>query len=276
MSQSIAIFGKASVGKTFAAAHLGMAMGYAGDKTLVVGCDQKRDVSRALSREVRPSLMEALETVNYNYDLLDLNEVTASAGADVDVMELGPSQLVVGHYGDVLEEAFHLFDQREIYQRYSRVIFDVNDERFDAVFAPLMRRVQGAIAVCDDTTESLFVLNRLLRAVLIGGSEFGLSLRLVGVVHNRSVNPAAFERYVERTRAFPLITINEIPELARLRTAQRTLFAADSLPPHLDRIVVGFLKIAEMMRGQPFNLVPMMPLEDEEIWQLAPGIKSLN
>ena len=77
MSKSTAILGKAGVGKTFLAAHLGMAFGYLGDKTLVVGCDQKRDTMRALSGEVRPSLMETLEASNFAYD-----QVALPAGAD--------------------------------------------------------------------------------------------------------------------------------------------------------------------------------------------------
>jgi hypothetical protein len=31
-----------------------------------------------------------------------------------------------------------------------------------------------------------------------------------------------------------------------------------------------------MMRGQTINIVPMMPLEDEEIWRLAPSPAAPN
>ena len=269
MSQTIAVFGKASTGKTLVAAHLGMALGYTGEKTLVVGCDQKRDTSRAMAAQSRPSLMEGLEAAGFQYEKVDLAALTVQAAPSVDVVELGPSQLISGHYGDVLTEAFHLFDEQDLFRRYARIVFDVNDERLDAAFSPLLRRVQGAIAVCDDSLESLFVLNRMLRAMLIGAAEYQLALRLAGVVHNRSSRASLFERYAQRSRAFPLLSIAESAELARLRTERRTLFAIKSPPPHLERIVTGFLKIAEMMRGQSLNIVPVMPLEDEEIWRLA-------
>jgi nitrogenase subunit NifH len=272
MTTTMAILGKASVGKTFLAAHLGMAFGYLGEKTLVVGCDQKRDVSRALARETRPSLVEGLELVGYDYEALNLADLTTPVTENVDVLEMGPSQLLVGHYGSVLDEAFHVFDSRDVLAGYSRVLFDVTDERFDASFAPLLRRVEGAIGVTDDSPESLFVLNRLIRAVLIGSAEHGLSLKLVGVVHNRSINPRAFERYVERSHAFPMLTIPEATELAHLRQFHRTLFSLESLPPKLEPIVDGLIKIAELLRGRPFNLYPMLPLEDEEIWGLAPPV----
>ena len=155
-------------------------------------------------------------------------------------------------------------------------LFDVTDERFDAAFAPLFRRVEGAVAVTDDTPESLFVLNRLLRAVLIGGAEYGLPMHIVGVVLNRSVNPLAFERYVERTRIFPILTIPESAELAALRQFHRTLFSLQSPPPHLERVTDGLLKTAELLRGEPLNLYPVMPLEDDEIWRLPPPASLTN
>lgn len=269
MSQTIAVFGKASTGKTLVAAHLGMALGHTGEKTLVVGSDQKRDTVRAMASKSKPTLMEGLEAAGFQYGQLDLSEIAVPAGGDVDVIELGPSQLITGHYGDVLTEALHFFDEQDLFRRYARIVFDVNDERLDAASAPLLRRVQGAIAVCDDTLESIFVLNRMVRAMLIGAGEYQLPLRLAGAVHNRAVHPAAFERYVRRSKVFPLLSIAESPELARLRNTGQTLFSTEAQPPHLERIVTGFLKIAEMMRGQALNIVPMMPLEDEEIWQLA-------
>ena len=276
MSQTIVVLGRASTGKTLVAAHLGMALGHTGDKTLVVGCDQKRDTSRALASGTSPSLMEGLEAAGFHYNRLDLEEFTVQASENVDVVELGPSPLITDHYGDVLTEALHLFDEQDLFRRYTRIVFDLNDERLDAACTPLLRRVQDAVAVCDDTLESLFVLNRMLRGLLIGAAEYQLPLRLAGVVHNRTNDAAAFERYVRQAKVFPLLSIPESAELARLRPARRTLFAMKSPPPHLERIATGFLKIAELMRGQHLNILPMMPLEDEEIWRLTPSPPAPN
>lgn len=276
MTTTTAILGKASTGKTFLTAHLGMALGYLGEKTLLVGCDQKRDLARALSSETRPSLMEGLEMTGFDYERLDVAEMIVSVTDNVDVLELGPSQLVVGHYGSVLDDAFQIFEGHDVFAAYSRVLFDVTDERFDAPFAPLMRRVQTAIAVSDDSAESLFVLNRLIRMALIGSAEFDLPLKLIGVVNNRSINPIAYERFMERTKAFPLLSIPETTELAHLRQFHRTLFSPELLeaarPQKLEPIVDGFLKIAELLRGRPFTLYPMLPLEDEEVWELSPPV----
>ncbi len=272
MTSTTAILGKASTGKTFLAAHLGMALGYLGEKTLLVGCDQKRDLGRALSAEPRPSLMEGLEQVGFDGPRLELAQVTWQVTDNVDVVELGPSQLMVGDYGTVLKEAFRVFDSQDFFGSYTRVLFDVTDERFDASFAPLFRRVETAVALTDDSAESLFVLNRLIRMALIGSGEFGLALKLLGVVNNRSVNPVAYERFMERTHAFPLLSIPEMSEIAVMRQAHRTLFSAatTAIPAKLEPVADGILKIAELLRGRPFNLYPMLPLEDEEVWRLAP------
>jgi nitrogenase subunit NifH len=267
-----AILGKGGVGKTFVAAHVAAALGYMGEKTLLVGCDQKCDTRRALTREERPALIHALERVGYAYDELALGELIAPASEYVDAIELGPSALLVGHYGTVLDEAFHTFDQHGLWERYRHVIFDVTDERFDASYAPLFRRVAGVIAVTNESAESLFVLNRLLRAVLIGADEQHMRVKVLGVVNNRSINPLPFQRYTQRTRVFPLLTIPERVELAALRHFHRTLLTLQPEPPDFKAVIDGFIRIADLLRVDPFVLYPLSPLPDEEIWKLEPAI----
>jgi nitrogenase subunit NifH len=270
--KSTAVLGKGGAGKTFVAAHLAMAFGYLGVKTLLVGCDQKQDTVRAVSTERRGSLMEWLESREFDYGRVRPSEVLVSAGEYVDVLELGPSQLLIGHYAAVLDEAFHYFTVHELPSRYGHIIFDVTDERWDAVLVPLFRRVQAAVAVTRESPESLFVINRLLRAVQIGAVEFHHPMSLLGLVNNASHDPLPFERYIARTRAFPLLTISELPELAALRPYHRTLFALKGRGEPLERLVRGFVKVADLLRGDPLNLYTVGSLEDEEIWKLPPPV----
>lgn len=272
MSRTVAILGKGGVGKTFVAAHLAMAMSYLGQRTLLVGCDQKQDTVRAVSAEQAPSLMQALELAGWDYEAVPPEQVLVRASDYVDVVEMGPSALLVGDYGSVLEEAFHLFGVHRLLQRYDLVLFDVGEERFDAAYAPLFRRVEAAVAVTDDSPEAMFVVNRLMRAVLIGAYEHGHPLRLLGAVCNRSLNPLAFQRFTERTRCFPLLTIPESAELGHLRPFHRTVFGLERRSESLEAVLDGFVKVSEILRGRPFNLQPVMPLEDEEVWELAPPV----
>ncbi len=269
MSKSTVILGKGGVGKTFVAAHVAMALGYLGEKTLVVGCDQKQDTVRALSPAAGPSLMEALESAGYDHERVDLAALTTTVSPYVDSIELGPSQLLVGQYAGVLDEANHFFRAHNVLSPYSHVVYDLSEERFDATCVALFRRAECALAVTDDTPESLFVLNRLLRAVLIGSYEFKFPLRVIGAINNRSLDPLPFDRYTERTRCFPLLRIPESADLAHLRPFHRTLFALNTLAEPFAQVLDGFIKIAELLRGEPFNLNPMVPLENEEIWKLA-------
>jgi nitrogenase subunit NifH len=267
-----AILGKGGVGKTFVAAHIAAALGYMGEKTLLVGCDQKRDTTRALSRSERPALIHALESVGFAYDELALGELIVPVSEYIDAIELGPAPLLVGHYGTVLDECFHTFDLHRLWEGYRHVIFDVTDERFDANYAPLFRRCTGAIAVTNESAESLFVLNRLLRAILIGADEHRMRIKVLGVINNRSLNPLPFQRYTERTRVFPLLTIPDRPELAALRHFHRTLLALQPEPPEFKATIDGFIRIADLLRVDPFVLYPLSPLPDEEIWKLEPAM----
>ena len=271
-ANTTAVLGKGGAGKTFVAAHLAMAFSYLGVKTLLIGCDQKQDTVRAVSAERRGSLLDWLESREFDHKRLQPADFLVPVSKHVDAMELGPSQLLIGQYADVLDETFHYFKEQNLLERYQHVIFDVTDERWDATLAPLFRRANVAVAVTRETPESLFVVNRLLRAAQIGAVEFHHPMALLGLVNNASHDPLAFDRYIERTRAFPLLTVPDLPQLAALRPFHRTLFALQERPEPLERLMLGFVKIAELLRGDTLNLYAVGSLEDEEIWKLAPAV----
>ena len=204
MTTATAILGKGGVGKTLVAAHLAMAFSYLGVRTLLVGCDQKRDTHRALGVPGRPCLMEAFERAGGNAEEVDPSLLLAPASKYVDVLELGPSQLLVGDYAAVYETSFRVFQNHALLAGYDQVLFDVTDERFDAPNLPLFRTLNFVVGVTDDQPESLFVLNRMLRGMLIGWNEFKMPVRVLGAVYNRAAGAGVFQRYVERTRAVPL------------------------------------------------------------------------
>lgn len=276
MSKSTVILGKAGTGKTFVAAHLAMSLGYLGEKTLLVGCDQKQDTVRALSGEHRASLMEAIERADFETEQVDVSKITVSISDYVDVLELGPSQLIVGHYGSVFESALQLFRAQQVLERYDQLVFDVSEERFDSAFAPLFRWVDSAIAVSDDSAESLFVLNRLLRASLIGYAEYQYPMRVLGAINNRSLGQTAFSNYVEKTQCFALMTVPQESAFANLRQCHKSLFALEKPSREQDQAITDFINVANLMRANPLNLVPVSPLPDEEIWRLESPVSIAN
>jgi nitrogenase subunit NifH len=268
MSKSTAIVGKSGTGKTFVAAHVAKALTHLGARTLLVGCDQKRDTHRAVSAEARPSLMEALELAGYDYEAVDLAQSTVSTRDGLDALELGPSQLIVGHYGAVLDDALHLFALHGIPERYDHIVWDISDDRFDSAFAPLFRWVDAAIAVTDEAVGSLFVLNRMLRAMLIGYSEYQFTARILGVIHNRSVDRRPFDKYVSQTHLFPLLSVPADAALARMHLLHATLFDLHKPSEEQVRLRSDFVKVAELLLGNPFTVNPPVPLPDEDIWRL--------
>ena len=268
----MAVLGKGGAGKTFVAAHLAMAFDYLGAKTLLVGCDQKQDTVRAVSAERRGSLMEWLEMREFDHARVPPAEPIVPVTPYLDALELGASQLFVGNYASVLDEAFQYFKTHGLLERYQHVLFDVTDERWDSALVPLFRRVHAAVGVTRETPESLFVINRLLRAAQIGAVEFHHPMILLGLINNASREPLAFERYIERTRTFPLLTVPDLQELAALRPHHRTLFAVKARSRPLEGLHTGFIKIAELLRGDPISLYTVTSLEDEEIWKLAPAV----
>ncbi len=269
MTTATAILGKGGAGKTLVASHLAMAFGYFGVRTLLVGCDQKRDTSRALGLQRRPCLMEAIERADGDPAGIDAASLIGSVSRYVDVVELGPSELLVGDYARVYETAFRVFELNHLLSAYDQVLYDVTDERFDAPNLPLFKALNYVVGVTDDQAESLFVLNRMLRGMLIGWDEYGLPVRVLGVAENRAQGADLFRRYIERSRAVPLLRLPASVDLADLRTQGTTLFGKAKLPRELDLLIDGFLKTVEMLQGNVFNLLPVLPLSDEEIWSFS-------
>ncbi len=103
-----------------------------------------------------------------------------------------------------------------------------------------------------------------------------MPVKLLGVINNRNLDPAPFQRFAERTRAFPLLSIPERAELGHLQHFHRTLLTLEREPPDFKTVVDGFIRIADILRVDPFVLYPLSPLPDEEIWKLAPPVALPN
>ena len=271
MIRSTAIFGKGGTGKTFVTAHVAASLEYSGVRTLVVGCDPKQDTRRALTADWAPSLSEAAQDTHGGAGAVQAKAVITPVSEYVDVMEMGGPPLLLGLQGAHFEEAWAFFEAQELWERYQHILFDVNEERFDRACLPLLRQVEAVIGVANDGPESLFVVNRMARAVLLGNYEGETKARLLGMVLNRSTDPSVFDAYMQQTKFLPLGTTPEDPELGRLRDFHRTLFSLQPEPPQYKTVVEDYLRIGDYLQGAPFLLLPVCPLPDEDLWKLAPA-----
>ena len=272
MSMNFALIGKGGVGKTFVAAHLSLAMAESGLRTLLVGCDQKHDTHRMLTRQPMSSLMDELRVRGFVHDELPLEAVAVFHSEHLHVMELGASPLLSGSYSTVLDEAFQTFDALDLWNRYDCIVFDVTEERFDGSHMALFRRVERGLLIMDESPESMFITNRMMRAALIGAHEFKTRLKLIGLVNNRSTHPQRFEQFAETTRLFPLLSIPQHPWLATLKPRQENLFTAQNLPPDAKAVREGFVTLSNLVRGVNPSILPLNPLFDEDMWRLAAGM----
>ena len=269
MSMNFAIMGKGGVGKTFVAAHLALALAETGLRTLLVGCDQKQDTRRQVTPEPMSCLMDELRVRGFVHDELPLEAVAAEVTEYLHVMELGASPLLSGTYATVLDEAFQTFDALDLWDHYDCILFDVTEERFDGSHTALFRRVERGLLVMDETPESMFITNRMIRASLIGAHELKSRLKLVGLINNRSTHPERFRSFAEATRLFPLLSIPEQPWLAGLKPRHEHLFMQAGLPPEAKAVRDGFITLSSLVRGVNPSILPLNPLFDEDVWRLA-------
>ncbi|MDH4247461.1 MAG: hypothetical protein OEW39_06570 [Deltaproteobacteria bacterium] len=269
MSMNFAIMGKGGTGKTFIAAHLATALAQTGLRTLLVGCDQKQDARRHLTREPISCLMDELRVRNFVHDELPLEAVVVAVTDHLHVMELGASPLLAGSYANVLEEAFQTFDALDLWKTYECILFDITEERFDGSHTSVFRRVERGLVVMDESAESMFITNRLMRAALIGGHELKTRLKLIGLINNRSSHPERFLHFAETTRLFPLLTIPVLPGVSALKSRHETLFTVETRSPQAEVVRQGFVTLSNLVRGVNPSIFPLNTLFDEDVWRLA-------
>ena len=268
MMHSCAIVGKSGSGRTFVATHVAAALAYMGVRTLLVGCDTKPDAARAFSSAPAPSLLQAFQEAG-GPPPGGLNTVVATITPYLDVMETGPTPLGQGNHGQLLQEVLDFLDGHDARERYQHIVFDLNEERFDSAWMPVLKAVSAVIGVTTEDPGALFVLNRMARGVLLANYEGDAPARLLGVINNRSLGTGLFRAYVERTRFFPLVEIPEHSALGALRATRQTLFSFDPEPREFKAVVDGLVQIGDAIRTGSYAMQPAGPLEDDVIWQLG-------
>lgn len=199
--RQIAIYGKGGIGKSTVASNLSQALAEKGRRVMQVGCDPKRDSTRALTGgRLIPTVLETFrERLRRGQDehSITLDEIVYSGAGGVKCVEAGGPEPGIGCAGRGVLTAIQILRDLQAVETFELdvVIYDVLGDVVCGGFAQPIRAgfARNIYLVCSGEFMSLYAANNIAKAVARLGQQGGSAL--AGVICNSRGKPD-FERAV--------------------------------------------------------------------------------
>jgi light-independent protochlorophyllide reductase subunit L len=223
-----AIYGKGGIGKSTVSSNLSVAFSMLGKRVLQIGCDPKHDSTFTLTKTLIPTVIDALEAVEFHAEELRSEDFVFEGFNGVLCVESGGPPAGTGCGGYVTGQTVKLLKEHHLLEDTDVVIFDVlGDVVCGGFAAPLQHAHRGLIVSANDF-DSIFAMNRIVTAIHAKSKNY--QVRLGGVIANRS---KATEQIDGFNREVGLTRLAHIPDLDAIRVSRlkkMTLFEMDETP----------------------------------------------
>lgn len=229
MPRSIAIYGKAGIGKSITSSHLSASLARMGEKVMQVGCDPKRDSVALLCHGIMPTILERFKMVDAEteepIDMTEeiLSEVMFTGYNDVLCCESGGPRPGIGCAGRGVLVAIQLLEEFSILERYG-ITFAIYDVLGDVVcggFAQPMRAGHAKeiyVITCGESL-TLYITNEILKAVSRIASE-GVEVGIAGLINNQRNVPRELEVVEAFANKVGVPVIEHIPRSLKVQEAE--------------------------------------------------------
>ncbi len=187
--KTIAIYGKAGIGKSTTSCNLSAAAAQLGEKVMQVGCDPKRDSIAMLCGGMKPTIlheMQRKDLMNITEEMV--NDVVHTGFNNVLCVESGGPKPGTGCAGRGVNLALTMLDRYKVFDRHD-VTFILLDDLGDTVcggFAQPMRAGYARevyIVTCGEPL-TLYQTSRLGLSIKII-NELGVDVGLAGLINNQ-------------------------------------------------------------------------------------------
>ncbi len=255
-AQVFAVYGKGGIGKSTTSSNLSVAFSKLGKRVIQIGCDPKHDSTFTLTKALMPTVIDALEEVEFHSEELQIEDFVHEGYNGVMCVEAGGPPAGTGCGGYVVGQTVKLLKQHHLLEDSDVVIFDVLGDVVCGGFASPLQHAERALVVTANDFDSIFAMNRI--AMAIGAKSKNYKVRLGGVIANRSEQTDEIDRFnaavgLKRLAHFPALDV-----IRRSRLKKCTLFEMDPCEG-LDEVQQEYLDLAEsLLRGiEPQEVIPM-------------------
>ena len=255
-AQVFAIYGKGGIGKSTTASNLSVAFSKLGKRVLQIGCDPKHDSTFTLTKQLVPTVIDILETVDFHHEELRPDDFVYQGYNGVMCVEAGGPPAGTGCGGYVVGQTVKLLKEHHLLEDTDIVIFDVLGDVVCGGFASPLQHAERALIVTANDFDSIFAMNRIVAAIVAKSRNY--AVRLGGVIANRSAGTDQVDRFneaigLERVAHFPDLDI-----IRQSRLKKSTLFEMDA-NDDLKAVQDEYLRLAAFLlaKNEPQTATPM-------------------
>ena len=223
-----AIYGKGGIGKSTTSSNLSVAFSKLGKRVLQIGCDPKHDSTFTLTKQLMPTVIDALEAVNFHAEELRVEDFVYPGYNGVMCVEAGGPPAGTGCGGYVVGQTVKLLKEHHLLEDTDVVIFDVLGDVVCGGFAAPLQHADKALIVTANDFDSIFAMNRIVQA--IGAKAKNYKVRLGGVIANRSNETDQIDKFNERAGLETMARFPDLDAIRRSRLKKATLFEMEDSP----------------------------------------------
>ena len=257
-----AVYGKGGIGKSTTSSNLSVAFSKLGKRVLQIGCDPKHDSTFTLTKKLMPTVIDALETVDFHAEELRLDDFVFKGYNGVMCVEAGGPPAGTGCGGYVVGQTVKLLKEHHLLEDTDVVIFDVLGDVVCGGFAAPLQHAERALVVAANDFDSIFAMNRIVAA--IGAKAKNYNVRLAGVIANRSAETDEIDRFSSAIGMKRLAHFKDLDAIRRSRLKKCTLFEMDD-SPEVQAAQDEYMRLAALLWAG-VDPIEARPMKDRDIF----------